>query len=431
MRAVIYARYSSEHQSEASIEDQVRNCRRLCEEKGWHVAEVYSDRALSGASTLRPGYQKLLADARMGKFDVVVAEGLDRLSRDQVTTAVLFQQLSFIGIMIFTRADGEVSELHVGLKGTMNALFLKDLALKTHRGLEGRVRQGKSGGGRAYGYRVAHQRAEDGTAIRGDREIVEAEATIVRRIYAEFAAGKSPRAIARDLNRESIKGPSGKPWRYTTIRGHATRRTGILRNDLYAGRLLWNKQTYRCNPDTGKRVARPRGEGERITTAVPALRIVDQDVWDCVQRRLEVIRASPASKNLRATEFWKQRRPKHLLTGLVACGECGGLMAAVGKDYLACTAARSGAGCSNRKSIKRARVEEVVLEGLKVQLMAPELVEEFTRAFHEEVNRQNSVQELRVVEHQAELARISKKLKGLYDAIADGLRTPGLKDQLL
>jgi DNA invertase Pin-like site-specific DNA recombinase len=402
---------------------------RLCEEKGWHVAEVYSDRALSGASTLRPGYQKLLADARSRKFDVVVAEGIDRLSREQVTTAVLFQQLSFIGIMIYTRADGEVSELHVGLKGTMNALFLKDLALKTHRGLEGRVRQGKSGGGKAYGYRVAHQHAEDGNMIRGDREIVAAEAAIVRRILAEFAAGKSTRAIARDLNRENIKGPSGKPWRDTTIRGHATRRTGILRNDLYAGCLLWNKQTYRRNPDTGKRVARPRHEGERIATEVPALRIVDQDVWECVQRRLDVIRASPASRNLRATECWMQL--KHLLTGLVTCGEGGGLMAAVGKDYLACTAARSEAGCSNRKSIRRARVEEVVLEGLKVQLMAPELVEEFTRAFHEEVNRQNSMQELRVVEHQTELVRISKKLKGLYDAIADGLRTPGLKDQLL
>ena len=431
IRAAVYARYSSEHQSEASIEDQVRNCRRLCEEKGWHVAEVYADRALSGASTLRPGYQKLMADARRDKFDVVVAEGLDRLSREQVTTATLFQQLSFIGIMIYTRADGEVSELHVGLKGTMNALFLKDLALKTHRGLEGRVRQGKSGGGRAYGYRAVQQRAADGTALRGDREIVEVEAAIVRRIFAEFAAGKSPRAIARDLNRENIRGPSGKPWRDTTIRGHATRRTGILRNDIYAGRLLWNKQTYRRNPDTGKRIARPRAQSEQIAVEVPVLRIVDQAVWDAVQTRLDAIRASPTSTMQRASEFWKQRRPRHLLTGLVHCGECGGRMAAIGKDYLACTAARSGAGCSNGTSIRRNRVEEVVLEGLKRQLMEPELVEEFICAFHEEINRQNSAQEMHAIEHQAELARVTKKLKGLYDAIADGLRTPGLRDQLL
>src|SRR5262249_26152043 len=122
-------------------------------------------------------------------------------------------------------------------------------------------------------------------------------------ICAEVAAGTSPRTIARDLNRENIKGPSGKHWRDTTIRGHATRRTGILRNDLYVGRLLWNKQTYRRNPDTGKRVARPRDECERIATEVPTLRIVDQAVWECVQKRLDAIRASPASKNLRATEL--------------------------------------------------------------------------------------------------------------------------------
>jgi site-specific DNA recombinase len=430
-RAVIYARYSSEHQSVASIEDQVRNCRRLCEEKGWHVAEVYTDRALSGASTLRPGYQKLMAEARRDKFDVVVAEGLDRLSREQVTTATLYQQLSFIGIMIYTRAEGEVSELHVGLKGTMNALFLKDLALKTHRGIEGRVRQGKSGGGKAYGYRAVQRSAEDGTALRGDREIVEAEALIVRRIFAEFAAGKSPRAIARDLNRENVKGPSGKSWRDTTIRGHATRRTGILRNDLYVGRLLWNKQSYRRNPDTGRRIARPRERAEHIAVEVPGLRIVDEAVWDAVQARLNAIRASPGSTKQRESQFWKQRRPRYLLTGLLHCGECGGMMAAIGKDYLACAAARNGAGCSNRASIRRRRVEEVVLEGLKKQLMEPQLVEEFIRAFHEEINRQNSAGEMHALEHQAELARVSRKVNGLYNAIADGLRTPGLKDQLL
>ena len=372
-----------------------------------------------------------MADARRDKFEVVVAEGLDRLSREQVTTATLFQQLSFIGIMIYTRADGEVSELHVGLKGTMNALFLKDLALKTHRGIEGRVRQGKSGGGKAYGYRAVQQRAADGTALRGDREIVEAEAVIVRRIFAEFAAGKSPRAIARDLNRENIKGPSGN-------RG-ATRRSGGMQR---GGRAFCEMTSMRaaCFGTSRATDATPTPEsvlralaqqGEHIAVEVPGLRIVDQAVWDAVQARLNAIRASPGSTKQRQSEFWKQRRPKHLLTGLLHCGECGGMMAAIGKDYLACTAARSGAGCSNRSSIRRSRVEGVVLEGLKGQLMAPELVEEFIRAFHEEVNRQNSAQEMHAVEHQAELARVTKKLKGLYDAIADGLRTPGLKDQLL
>src|SRR3954454_23520217 len=134
MAAAIYARYSSDAQREASIEDQVRLCRELAERQGWAVVEICADHALSGASTLRPGYQRLLEDVRTRRFEVVVAEALDRLSRDQEHTAGLFKQLSFAGVRLVTLAEGEVGELHVGLKGTMNALFLRDLAQKTHRG---------------------------------------------------------------------------------------------------------------------------------------------------------------------------------------------------------------------------------------------------------------------------------------------------------
>ena len=135
MRVVTYAKYSSDQQRDASIEDQVRLCRKRIDAEGWICGEVYTDRGLSGASPLRPGYQMLLADARTGAFDIVMAETLDRLSRDQEDVAALYKRLSFPGIRLITAAEGEINELHVGLKGTMNALFLKDLAQKTRRGL--------------------------------------------------------------------------------------------------------------------------------------------------------------------------------------------------------------------------------------------------------------------------------------------------------
>jgi site-specific DNA recombinase len=84
----------------------------------------------------------MMMDARDRKFDVLVAESLDRLSRDQEHIAALHKQLRYLGIPIITVAEGEISELHIGLKGTMSALFIRDLAQKTHRGLEGRVRDG-------------------------------------------------------------------------------------------------------------------------------------------------------------------------------------------------------------------------------------------------------------------------------------------------
>ena len=95
MRAAIYARYSSDHQREASIEDQVRQCRARIEQEGWILSEIYSDAAISGATTLRPGYQSMLEGARKGEIDVIVAEALDRLSRDQENVAGLYKQLSF------------------------------------------------------------------------------------------------------------------------------------------------------------------------------------------------------------------------------------------------------------------------------------------------------------------------------------------------
>jgi len=233
-RTALYARYSSDNQREASIEDQFRLCREYATFEGWTVAETYSDSAISGASMiLRAGIQALLQDAQRGLFEIVLAEALDRISRDQADVATLFKHLKFVGVSIVTLAEGEINELHVGLKGTMNALFLKDPADRTRRGLCGRVEAGKSGGGLCYGYRAMRQITTDGKPIRGNREIVGHEAEIVRRIFCDFASGISPRTIARKLNDEGIPGPKGKLWNDTTLRGHAKRGTGILNNVLY------------------------------------------------------------------------------------------------------------------------------------------------------------------------------------------------------
>jgi DNA invertase Pin-like site-specific DNA recombinase len=231
MRTAIYARYSTELQREASIEDQVRVCRRLIEVKGWTETAVYSDMAISGANHLRPGYQQLLRDLRLGEVDVVVAEGLDRISRDQEHVAACFKQAEYANAIIVTVAEGEISELHIGLKGTMAALFLKDLAQKTHRGLEGRVRQGRSAGGISYGYRVRRELTGDGSLSSGEREIDPTEAAVIRRIYRDQTNGHSTRRIAIDLNKEGIPAPrSGKGRRHLVVLDHRGRRETRDRN---------------------------------------------------------------------------------------------------------------------------------------------------------------------------------------------------------
>ena len=131
MRVALYARYSGDNQREASIFDQLRICRLHAEKMGWDVVEEYTDPKISGASMFRrPGIQALISDAGCRRFDVVLAEAMDRLSRDQEDMAGIYKRMTFSDIKIITLSEGEVSPLHVGLKGTMNALFLKDLADK-------------------------------------------------------------------------------------------------------------------------------------------------------------------------------------------------------------------------------------------------------------------------------------------------------------
>jgi site-specific DNA recombinase len=430
MRAVLYARYSSDLQRDDSIEDQIRLCRQRIEQEGWQYLHAYTDRALSGASALRPAYQSLLEDARRGgQFDVVVAEALDRLSRDQEDVAGLFKRLRFAGVRLFTLAEGEITELHVGLKGTMNALFLKDLAQKVRRGLEGRVRQGRSGGGLCFGYDVVREHDARGELIRGGRKINQAEAAIVHRIFAEFAAGRSPRAIALGLNAERIAGPHGRSWGPSTIYGNWRRGTGVLNNELYIGKLVWNRQSFIKDPATGKRQARPNPSGEWVAQDIPDLRILDDLLWGEVKARQRHVRHALTRDNA-GIRSERARRPVYLLSNLLRCGACGGGFSKVSQHHYGCSNARNRGICGNRLTIRRDVIEASVLSGLRSHLMTPELAKEFAAEYHRELNRLNAAREGDYERRKEELDRVERQIRAVIEAIKDGLRTPGMKEEL-
>jgi site-specific DNA recombinase len=429
IRAVIYARYSSDNQRDASIEDQVRQCRARIEQEKWRLEDVYSDHAISGATTLRPGYQKMLEDARAGCFEVLVAEALDRLSRDQENIAGLFKQLCFAGVKLITLSEGEIGELHVGLKGTMNALFLKDLAHKTRRGLEGRIRQGKSGGGLCFGYEVVCKIDTSGKALRGERRINEAEAAIVRRIFREFAQGRSPKAIAQVLNKEGIPGPAGKSWGPSTIYGNWQRGTGILNNELYIGRLVWNRQQFVKDPRTGKRQARPNPESTWIIEQVPHLRIVDDDLWLSVKERQQDSRSRVVTKD-KGIRSERARRPNYLLSGLLRCGTCGGGFSKISQSHYGCSTARNKGTCDNLLTVRRDVLEATVLDGLKNQLMQPDLVAAFVDEFHREMNRQRAEQDGHRDRTARDLEKAEREIRRLIDAIKAGVSGAAVKDEM-
>ena len=423
-KVAIYARYSSDLQSDASIEDQIRLCQERAKREGWKVYNCYTDHAVSGASMMRPGIQMLMQDAASGKFDIVITEALDRLSRDQQDIAGIYKRMQFSDVRILTLSEGEISNLHIGLKGTMNAMFLKDLADKTRRGLSGRIEKGKSGGGLTYGYDVVRAVDHHGEAIRGERVINPEQARIVVRIFKEFAAGKSPKAIAVQLNKENVPGPAGEAWGPSTIYGNRQRGTGILNNELYIGWLVWNKLRYVKEPDTGKRVSRLNPEEQWLRREVPELRIIHQDLWDTVKAKQGAIAERSREK------FWDGRRPPHLFSYLLKCGCCGGGFSKISKDHYGCSSARNKGTCTNTATIRQDRLEAAVLHALQNHLMDPELAKVFCEEYTRHLNELRIEHNSRIAGYRAELQKLERTKNAIIKAVIEGYNTPDMKDEL-
>ncbi|MCD1620948.1 recombinase family protein, partial [Salipiger manganoxidans] len=438
VRVAIYARYSSDLQSAASITDQVRVCRSLCADRGWRVVEVFTDEAMSGASHLRPGFQAMQQAAMNGQFDVIVAEALDRLSRDQEHIAALHKRMSFLDVSVMTKAEGEINEMHIGLGGTMSALFLKNLAHKTHRGLEGRVRGGKSAGGRSYGYRPRRQLQPDGKLTTGDLDIVPEEAVTIVRIFESYADGLSARSIAAALNAEGIPSPgsgSGSGlWSFSTISGNHKRGTGILNNELYVGRRVWNRQRFIKDPETGKCQARLNPPEAWIIEHTPELRLVDDALWHRVKARQGAFREemNPAGVKDAALRPERARRPTYLLSGLMKCAHCGASYTLINKTRYGCSGLRNKgtAICTNRTTIRRDAVEERVLAGLRERLLHPALLDTFVEEYRRAWNAAQADTQAARAKAERELAQVEKKIAGLLSAIEDGMYHPSMKEKM-
>ncbi len=215
---------------------------------------------------------------------------------------------------------------------------------------------------------------------------------------------------------------SGDLWTDSTIRGQVKRGTGLINNELYIGRLVWNRLRYVKNPETGKRVSRINPREEWITTEVPELRIIDGELWQAVTDRQEELTARyatviEATRSARANHLNGTHRPRHLLSGLLECGACGGPHSMRRQDRYGCSNHVMNDSCSNGRGIRRTELEERVLVGLKDHLMAPEAADTAVRAWAEETNRLNRERSVSSEAERKELADIEKKIDGAYSAV--------------
>lgn len=364
MKAALYARFSTDKQKESSIEDQHRLGRKRCEAEGWGEPLTFADTETSGSTpvNLRPGGKLLLTSALAGEFEVLVLEGLDRLSRDSVEAEQTVRKLERRGVRIIGLADGYDSrgsgaKMIRGMRGIINEMYLDDLRAKTHRGLSGQFARGYHAGGMSYGYRSVAD-GENGHHL----EIVEEQAEWVRKIFVWYAGGWGVARIAARLNEMGVRTARGGTWAASAIHGREDRGTGILNNELYRGVYVWNRAQFVKDPDTGRRQRVDRPAHEVLRREEPGLRIVSEELWE-MSRRPKLTPGGPGSRGKTYTT---------LFGGILRCARCGGAVTALNTHQYGCSTRRErGRAVCGGITVSRLQLDRRMLAEVREQLLAP------------------------------------------------------------
>lgn len=367
---VIYARYSSHNQREESIEQQVAACTEYAARRGYRIAEIYADKAISGTVEARPQFQRMISDADRGTFAHVVTYKVDRFARDRLDSAVYKSRLRKLGITVeYAKEDVPDSPVGILMEGILESqaeFYVANLRQDVIRGMQHNAENALSNGPLPYGYRRADKT--------GRVELDPAAAPVVQEIYQKYAAGDRPKEIADDLNRRGILTRTGRPWTLTSFQR-------ILTNERYKGIYIFGSV---------------RTEG-----AIP--RIIDDVTFDKVQRRRAKLAYSPAAKD-----------EVYALSGKVFCGKCGeAMVGACGTSkngtryyYYDCGGRHRKTGCTLRavgRDVLEMAVCRCVLNALTDESIEV-LADEAESLMREEYERESMVDALR-----AELADVQKR----------------------
>lgn len=436
LRVAIYARYSSDNQREASIDDQVRRCRAHIENAGGTVDPdlIFADHAVSGASLNRPAFEKLmgLVEQKRRGIDVIVTEDVSRVTRSLADGMPLLAKLKYIGVPLIGVGDGidtsaRAAKVNFTIKNLLADMYLDELRDKTLRGLEGRALAGYSTGGLPYGYTSTPETDAQRRVIGHTIAIDEAQARVVRRVFDDYLAGRSFAAIATAFNAEGVPPPRAhtahrrKGWVASTVRS-------ILHNRSYIGAWTFKRREWQKVPGTNKRRPQPRAASEVMVMDRPHLRILDSSVWEAVQARLRAVHA----------HFTKtpDGKPKgraapggstpHLLSGLLVCGGCGAPMVITGGNpvrYYGCSDHHKRGTCPIRLSVREDVAQRRILGAVRQRLASDEGITYVRKRVAERLGEIRRNLDAQLAERRERLARTEHRIQGLVTFIADGDRS--------
>lgn len=400
---VIYARYSSHSQRDVSIEQQLKACENFAKLQGIQIVGIYNDRALTGTSDNRPGFQKMIADAKRNNWNYVIVYTLDRFTRDRYDSAVYKRQLKNHGVKVLSAmeniSDDPTGVLMESVLEGLAEYYSKELSRKIRRGMEDNASKCMVNGSLPLGY----MRSTDGKyAIKED------EAVIVQEIFRRVISKEPFTEIIEDLNRRKIFTKTGKIWNKSSF-------NSILSNERYKGVYIYGNT--------------------RIPGGIPA--IISENTFNEAQVLLTVKKNPRSADTTQAPQRRRRENGVYLLTGKLFCGHCKSPMVGISGTskqeklhyYYTCKGRRSGAIDCKKKNVRREYIEEYVAAALKDTILTNEgirLLADAAIAYQNESAVNHELTSLKQQRNEAE-----KSLKNLMAAIEAGIFSATTQTRLI
>ena len=406
-RAAIYTRVSSALQRDNfSIAGQKKLLEEVCQRNGWEIYEVYTDNGLTGKNMNRPALLKMNEDAKNGKFDIILIYRLNRLARNTKHMIDMIDFYNKYNVEVYSdteRFDTSTASgrLMLQILASMAEYDRNQILENMFAGLVSRANSGYYNGGQVLGYQQ----------VPGNKRmlaIVEKEALIVKRIFEEYASGKGYRAIANALNKDGYRTKKNNTFDTNAVKY-------ILTNIVYIGKIRylrytsWNEKRRRgFNPNP-------------IIADGKHTPIIDQDLWDKVQIRME-----KASKNPMLNG-----KGENLLSGIVRCSECGAAHAASTTTntlksgekkrirYYSCSQFRNkGASVCSANSIRADVAEAYVFNRIQEVIFNDKVLQQVLENVNSSLEAKPTEMKQRLVNKKQQLEETQVKLNNLNIALS-------------
>ncbi len=388
--AVIYARYSSERQTEQSIEGQIRDCTEYAERNDIVIVDMYIDRAMTGTNDKRNEFQRMLRDSAKRAWDFVLVYKTDRFGRNKYELAMNKHTLKTNGIRLIpvkeNIPDGPEGIILESLLEGMAEYYSAELSQKVKRGMrETRNKGNFTGGYLPYGFKKD-----------GKRVIVDVDkAEVVRFIYEQYAKNVYVKDIITALTDKGVLN-NGKPFAKNTVHR-------ILQNEKYVG-------IYRHGDEVFTNIYPP---------------IVSEELFKIVQAKNDNNRYGSRSPFV-----------NYLLRKKIICGYCGRTIngitgtskSGVVKRYYSCSGRYLQKGCK-KASVRKEPLESVVMQVIQKLFASSDCINSFADkiiAVNEKRLKEQSILSLLQQEHD----RVIKAKNNMLAAIEQGIITAGTKERL-